>query len=61
MGLESWKLEEKRVRELLEAALASLEDAMQSGIWSYTREYELGKLAVAESILAEELKELKVS
>lgn len=54
------ELEEKRVRELLKAALALLEEAVNSKIWSYTREYELGKLDVAKSILAEELKGLDV-
>lgn len=58
VALEKRELEEKRVRELLESALVSVREAMDSSLWSYTREYELGRLSVARSILDAEVKTL---
>ena len=58
MTLKKRELEEKRVSELLESALASVKEAMDSSIWSYSREYELGRLDVARSILEAEVETL---
>ena len=46
-----WEREEKQARELLKKSLTNLEEAMSSDIWGYIREYELGKLDVAKTIL----------
>lgn len=43
---------------LLEQALANIQEAKQSDLWSYTREFELGELSVAETIVEKLVKEL---
>lgn len=45
------KAEEGRVKGLIGSALAKVKEAMESPIWSYTREFELGMLDVAKAIL----------
>ena len=50
--------EEARIKQLLEIALAKLNEAMESPIWSYTREFELGKLDVVKSILEAEIRDV---
>lgn len=50
--------EEQRVKGLLEQALTNIRQAGASDLWSYTREFELGELSVAETIVAKLVKEL---
>jgi len=45
--------ERERVRADVSAAKAKVKDAIDSRFWSYTREYELGKLDTAKKILEE--------
>lgn len=52
--------EQVRVKKLLEIALANVQEAMESPIWSYTREFDLGRLDVVKSILEAEIQELHV-
>lgn len=56
---EKWHQEETEVKALLETALNAVKIAMKSQFWAYTREYQLGKLAVAQAILFEILEEFK--
>lgn len=52
------KREDTRVKGLLEEALSNLKTAMSSNRWSYTQEYQLGKLDVAKSILKSSIEEI---
>ncbi len=45
--------ERERIRAAVSEARSKVEDAMDSGFWSYTREYQLGKLDTAKKILEE--------
>ena len=56
---EEYKQEEAKVRRLLTQALGNIEEASASDLWSYTREYWLGKLMAARESLADVVKHLR--
>lgn len=53
MKPEEINTERERIRAAISEAKAKVKDAMDSGFWSYTREYQLGKLDTAKKILEE--------
>ena len=48
---EEVKVEEGRLQTLIGEALAKVKEAASSNYWSYTREYQLGKLDIAKLTL----------
>jgi len=52
------KTEQQRLYKLLKSALSLVEEVCASDYWSYTQEYQLGKLDVAKSIQKEVLEEV---
>jgi len=52
------KTEQQRLHKLTKSALSLITEVCASDYWSYTREYELGKLNVAKTILEDTLKEI---
>lgn len=48
---EKRRKEEERIRGLLQDAGEKLKEVVASDIWSYTREFELGKLDLALTIV----------
>lgn len=59
MKPDELKQEQIRLSGLIKEALTKTKEAMSSHYWSYTREYELGKLDVVKSILSATLDELE--
>jgi len=57
--INPYQEELEEVTKLLDEALEKLDEASKSKLWSYTREYELGKLDTAKDILKGLLDELK--
>lgn len=50
--------EEERLEKLLNEALKNIEEVMESQLWSYTREHELGRLDVAKYAIKAVLEDL---
>lgn len=53
------KVEQQRLHKLLKSALSLVEEVCTSDYWSYTREYQLGKLDIAKSVLKDASGELE--
>ena len=53
------KSEQQRLHKLTKSALSLIEEVRASDFWSYTREYQQGKLEVAKDILTSTLEELQ--
>lgn len=57
--LEETKEEQKKLHRSLSNALSQIRQAEKSSYWSYTREFALGQLTAARTILAAVVKDLK--
>lgn len=52
------KEEEKRIMDLLNVSLSNIKESMESPIWSYTREFDLGKLDIVRDILEKVIQQI---
>lgn len=59
MDAEAVKEQQAKLHKSLSDALKQVRNAEKSDYWGYVREFELGQLAAASSILAAVVKSLK--